>query len=295
MAPGKMSRRRCISFYTLVHFVFCLFTILKSCHGSDSSIGGRFSFSLTTFDQAGKLRQVERATEAASLGTPVVAVCLSDEIHMACPQVLPSPFMMDDGTARFNRITQSIAVAHAGVSADGRVVTAAAQRMAVEHAYTFDEPIPIESFLEGVSLLFQEYTMEQGARPFGCSLLIAYVPSEEDSADASPRLYRIDPSGSVESMDTFAVIGSLQNKGSLATALESLAKESRDGSLEKNEANSLMRILEDAIGRSVSVPREKTDSKRNYLVASLSPQQGLQVRRESQPSSTTTSSSESKA
>lgn len=276
------------------HFLFIsLFILLKSCNGSDR-LDGRFSFSLTTFDPAGKLRQVERASEAASLGTPLVAVCLQDSILMACPQVLPSPFMTDDGTARFNRITESIAVSHSGISADGRVVTAAAQRMAVSHAYTFDEAIPIESLLEGISLLFQEYTMKPASRPFGCSLLVAYVPSKDEAEDATPRLYRIDPSGSVETMDIFAVIGSLQNKASLAQALENLVKQSAKGSTSQEDLEEeLMNILEDSFGRTMSIPREESKSenrialRRDYLIASLTQGEGLQVRRERQPTKPT--------
>jgi len=289
------SRKHCWSFFTLTHLIFSLLILSRTCHASDNTLDGRFSFSLTTFDPTGKLRQVERAQQAASLGTPLVAVCFSNKILMACPQVLPSPFMTDDGTARFNRITQNIAVAHSGVSADGRVVIASAQRMAVEHAYTFDEPIPIESFLEGVSLLFQEYTMKPASRPFGCNLLVAHVPSKEESDDATPRIYRIDPSGSVETMDTFAVIGSLQNKASLTEALDRFAKDS-SGSQEKDEAT-LMRILDDSVVRPPLTSLEKSEKmepRRNYLVASLTKQNGLQVRRERQPIPST-SSSESKA
>lgn len=204
-------------------YCILLTCVISSCYGIDR-LDGRYSFSLTTFDPLGKLGQVERATRAATLGTPVVAICRSDGIVMACPQVFPSPFMIDDGTSRFVRITQNIVVTHSGMGADGRVVSAAAQRTAVEHAYTFDEPMPIESFLEEVSLLFQEYTMKPGSRPFGCSLLVAYVPSP-DEEDTSCRLYRIDPSGSVESMGPHGVIGSLQNKSALAKALDNLVKD----------------------------------------------------------------------
>lgn len=279
----RSPRRHLLSCFTLLPILITTFIISQSCLASDR-LDGRFSFSLTTFDQAGKLRQVERATEAASLGTPIVAVCRDKKILMACPQVLPSPFMVDDGTARFSRITQNIAVTHSGVAADGRVATAAAQRMAVEHAYTFDEPMPIESFLEGVSLLFQEYTMDVAARPFGCSLLVAHVP---ESKDATPRLYRIDPSGSVETMDTFAVIGSLQNKASLAEALEGFANDPSGLKDKNDDEGRLMQILEDCITRPMAMSRESSSvPRRNYLVASMTQQNGLQFRRETVAAST---------
>ena len=42
------------------------------------SIQGRFSYSLTTFDPAGKLIQLEHAVKASSLGVPIVAVVVQD-------------------------------------------------------------------------------------------------------------------------------------------------------------------------------------------------------------------------
>jgi 20S proteasome alpha/beta subunit len=130
----------------------------------------RYSYSLTTFDPSGKLNQVERAMQAAEQGTPVVAVVKTDSVILAAPQVLPSPaFTLDDGTSRFLLLTPEIMISHSGLSADGRILVAAAQRLAVEHEYTFDENISVGIFLEELSLLFQEYTMKPATRPFGAS------------------------------------------------------------------------------------------------------------------------------
>jgi len=186
------------------------FIIPTLSNANTESIDGRFSFSLSTFDPNGKLGQVERAMIASSLGTPIVAVIKNDRILLASPQILPSPFMKDDGTTRFAPITQHIVMAHSGISADGRVLIAAAQQLAIEHAYTYDENIPIDLFLEEMSLLFQEYTMTPGVRPFGAIVLIAYIPpdgggmgmgAEKEEERRRPRLFRIDPSGSVTSYD----------------------------------------------------------------------------------------------
>jgi len=97
------------------------------------------------------------------------------------------------------------------------VLAAAAQRLAVEHAYTFDEAIPIELFLEEIALLFQEFTMKPASRPFGCSLIVAHVPETENNNNdvLQPELYCIDPSGSVESVTTSVVIGGLMGSHSL--------------------------------------------------------------------------------
>ena len=186
-----------------------VFAFLWICYATETRLDGRYSFSLTTFDPNGKLNQVERACRASTLwGTPVVAAFCplnSDDHHssvlFAAPQILPNPLYEDDGTARFVKISNNIVVTHSGISADARIAIAAGQRLAIEHEYTFDEEIPIQIFLESMALLFQEYTMKAGARPFGCVLMVASLDSRE--------LYRLDPSGSIEILGSYGVIGSL--------------------------------------------------------------------------------------
>ena len=197
-------------------------------------LDGRYSFSLTTFDPQGKLAQVERATQAASLGTPVLGICTpKGGVYLCAPQVLPSPLMLDDGTARFWSISPSIAVAHSGM-VDGRIVVAAAQRMAIEYEYTYDEEMPVEAFLEELSLLFQEYTIKAGCRPFGCSLLVAYL----DEESAKHCLFRIDPSGAVEACGSSGLIGSV--KIDILTKLKQL---SESGDADEQDLLALMKEI----------------------------------------------------
>jgi 20S proteasome alpha/beta subunit len=201
-----------------IAFLTALMCILNICSAAENRIDGRYSFSLTTFDPNGKLNQVERASRAAFLGTPVVAICRPNIILLAAPQSLPSPLVEDDGTARFVKVSTDIVVAHTGVAADGRIAIAAGQRLAVEHEFTFDETIPVQVFLEAMALLFQEYTMKAGARPFGCALLVGSLETGE--------LYRMDPSGSVETLGSCGVVGSLTEK--LHSKVENLSKMASD-------------------------------------------------------------------
>jgi len=189
--------------------LFChpfLFLSNGTCHAAAIPVEGRHSFSLTTFDPNGKLGQVEGALAAASLGTPIVGAIVNRTILLASPQILPSPLMCDDGTSRFAVVSPQIVVGHTGIAADGRVVVEAAQRLAIEHSYTFDEPIPIDLFLEEMSLLFQEYTMKQGARPFGCTLVVGYLPPPSSTSNPEPRLFRIECSGAVEELRSICIV-----------------------------------------------------------------------------------------
>ena len=219
---AKMTTTTLFALILITTLAFCpLSTVVALPGRSSSPDGGRYSYSLSTFDKEGRLNQVERAQRAANLGPPVVAVSLHNGqgCVMASLFGTPSPLLVDDGTARFVRISDTIAVAHSGVSADGRAVTAAAQRLAVEHAYTFhddgsadgsgsaSEAIPIDLFLEEVSQLFQRYTMKPGCRPFGCSLVVAHIPQSGICDNSRCRLYRIDPSGMVQMVEPICCIG----------------------------------------------------------------------------------------
>ncbi|CAB9507851.1 Proteasome subunit alpha type-2 [Seminavis robusta] len=208
-----------VSWRLLVVVLFCYLStqIQGQSAGGYIRIDERHAYSLSTFNPQGRLQQVDYAMEAAALGTPVLVLCRPQEgvLLMASPQVLPSMFVLDDGTARFLRVTPNLMVAHSGVSADGRVLCAAAQELAIQHEYVYDEEIPIDIFLEEVSLLYQEHTMKIAARPFGATMIVAYqepaqnIANQEDStATMLPHcFYRIDPSGAVECLGgNFGVI-----------------------------------------------------------------------------------------
>jgi 20S proteasome subunit alpha 2 len=234
-----------------------LFLFLSPIVITAERLDGRYSFSLTTFDPQGKLAQVERATRAASLGTPVIGVCTQHGVYLCAPQILPSPLMIDDGTARFLSVSKTIAVAHSGI--DGRIVVAAAQRMSVEYEFTYDEEMPIEAFLEEISLLFQEYTMKAGCRPFGCSLLVAHLESSKNC------LYRIDPSGAVETCGSSGMIGS-----TMVDTLNRLKQLTADDSKDPDE-NDLLRLMKDSLDE---VSKKSPDTagllKVSFLTARLS-------------------------
>lgn len=190
----------------------------------------RHSFSLSTFDPTGKLGQVEAAIHAANQGVPIIGTVVisndttsTQQLILAAPQVLPkstSMMILDDATPRFVKVSSEIVLAHTGIGPDGRVLLEEAQRLAVEYEYTSgDTEIPIQVLLEELSLLFQEYTVKPGVRPFGTTLLVGYLPNsssleqmkEEDSesnteGENAPCFYRIDPSGVVSILGDIAVV-----------------------------------------------------------------------------------------
>ena len=282
--------------------VVLLLVTIAPCSSSSDAGGGRYSFSLSTFDQSGHLAQVEHAARAAALGPPVVAVSLTSDsssadgsggdggtpgVVMASLFSTPNPLIEDDGTARFVRISDTISMSHSGISADGRTVIAAAQRLAVEHAYTFDEEdVPIDLFLEELSALFQRYTMKPGSRPFGCSVLVAHLPSNTSSSSSSSsrqccRLYRVDPSGVVQMITPICCIGGGKYADKIAEALEE-RRCAEAATVEEAEAillDVLRNELEGSSAGSLSEEEKRQQPKLAFLVSSLTRQRGLVVRK----------------
>ena len=240
-------------------------TLLCSTASGVSPAERRYSFSLTTFDPSGKLGQVEWAQLAAAQGTPIIGVVLPSGIFLAAPQVLPSPLLMeDDGTSRFSPITTEILVAHSGLSADGRVVVEKAQRMAISHEYTFDEQIPIEIFLEELSLHFQEYTMKPGVRPFGTTIVVAHLPRSSQPESQSPCFYRIDPSGTVTALGKCAVVnGNLERTNlpaKLVKMIESDRDERRSPDVVESCRSSLVSVLRETLNEVAAQPGKQDTS-----------------------------------
>jgi 20S proteasome alpha/beta subunit len=249
--------------------LYCWSWLLESCHGVGwIDVESRHQTSLSTFNTEGKLLQVEYAMEAASMGTPVVVVSRPGlGMVLASPQVLPSPLMLDDGTARFAKVTSNLLVAHSGISADGRILMAACQELAVQHEYVYDEPIPLDIFLEEMSLLFQEYTMKPNARPFGSTLVVASLDEES--------FYRIDPSGAVECLGSHSVINGdkLQSDTTLVRQLESIANDHQPSTVDQL-SEQVVRALEDALrrssaGKQLEEPPQWPRNLRRVLTATL--------------------------
>jgi len=229
-------------------------------------VEGRYSFSLTTFHPSGQLPQLSHATKASSLGPPILAFRDTRGIVLTSLQSLPSPLIHDDGTARFVKLTDSILIGHTGVNADGRVVTEAAQRLAVEHAYTFQEEIPMDILLEEMALLYQEYTMKAGVRPFGCCLIVAGLNDDDGG------LYRIDPSGAVTQLDDIAFAGRGDGDATVEKVKQRIqADVDGNGNLESIEDVLIEALREEVIGgkqsscQSIICARLSSDRDRGFI------------------------------
>jgi len=276
-----------------------VFLLLTSLVGSNTFEGldGRYCFSLTTFDSTGKLRQVEYASKSANTGRVFVAAKIvgydpsldsrkEDEptdnsalIAVSHRQV--SPLIRESGTASFIHIHPQALLTCIGICADARTLVKDIIRSIIEFEYTYDEVIPLERLLADVSRLMQQNTMMAGVRPYGCSILLTFLPeihstskstlSPRQKKEMEPQFYLVGPSGAVTTLE-----GSL-----IATDMKSI-----------EVGTEIPRSLKDV---SLHVPSWKSkhkiaayrghqlQSKRSTLSARFSQSRGLQVQTEFGP------------
>ncbi len=115
-------------------------------------------------------------------------------------------------------------------------------RLAVEHAYTFGEEIPFEILLEDMALLYQEYTMKPGVRPFGCSLLVGVLGKGSGDGDgAEGGFYRVDPSGAVQRLGSGVVFVGRGDGDAIVQRVKHQLKE------DENDTEKIETVLVDAL------------------------------------------------
>eukprot|EP01135_Chromosphaera_perkinsii_P006201 Nk52_evm1s446 gene=Nk52_evmTU1s446 len=159
---------------------------------------------VNTYSPEGRLFQVEYAIEAIKLGSTAIGIQTSEGIVLAVEKRITSPLMEPSSIEKIMEIESHIACAMSGLTADARTMIDHARVQAVDHWFTYNEPIRVSSCTQAVCDLALQFGEgddsddEDGAgggsspmsRPFGVALLIAGVDDLE-----GPVLYHTDPSG----------------------------------------------------------------------------------------------------
>ncbi|OLL26439.1 putative proteasome subunit alpha type-5 [Neolecta irregularis DAH-3] len=174
---------------------------------------------VNTFSPEGRLFQVEYAIEAIKLGSTAIGVCTADGVILGVEKRVHSTLLESSSIEKIVEIDRHVGCAISGLVADGRSMLDHARVQCQYHAFTYDEPIKVESVTQAVcdlALRFGEG--EDGeekvmSRPFGVALLIAGVDEN------GPQLYGIsclafgiekhryhaDPSGTFYRFDAKAI------------------------------------------------------------------------------------------
>jgi len=150
---------------------------------------------VNTFSPEGRLFQVEYAIEAIKLGSTTVGIRTPAGVVLGVEKRVQSPLLESSSIEKIMEIDSHLGCAMSGLTADARTMIDHARVTSQNHAFTFDEPIKVESVTQAVcdlALRFGESMDNEDAmmsRPFGVALLIAGID------ELGPQLYHTDPSG----------------------------------------------------------------------------------------------------
>lgn len=154
--------------------------------GESSEMG--YDMGITVFSPAGRLYQVEYATEAIKQGTTAIGI-RTDEGVVLLAEKRVSKLQIAKTVQKIFMIDTHVGAAIAGLTADAMVLIDHARVQSQINRLSYEEPIDILMLVKRICELKQMYTHHAGVRPFGVAFLIAGIDS------AGPRLYMTAPSG----------------------------------------------------------------------------------------------------
>jgi 20S proteasome subunit alpha 5 len=150
---------------------------------------------VNTFSPEGRLFQVEYAIEAIKLGSTAIGIATSEGVVLAVEKRVTSTLMEPHSVQNIMEIDNHIGCAMSGLIADSRTMVNKARIEAQNYWFTFNEPMSVESVIQGVSNLALSFSRDQDdddvgmSRPFGAALLLAGID------ESGPHLLHIDPTG----------------------------------------------------------------------------------------------------
>jgi len=213
---------------------------------------------VNTFSPEGRLYQVEYAMEAIKLGSTTVGIATPHGCVLAVEKRIQSSLIESSSVEKIMEIDSHIGCAMSGLTADARTMVEHARMTGQMHAFTYDEPIKVESVTQAVcdlALRFGESVEDEDAmmsRPFGVALLIAGIDQEK-----GPQLYHTDPSGTFVRYDAKAI-------GSGSDAAQTALQDAYHKSMSLSEAYTLaLKVLK-------QVMEEKVDEN-NVQLAQVTP------------------------
>lgn len=164
-------------------------------------MSNRYDKQTTTFNQAGRLFQVEYAIAATKNAGPAMGI-LGEDCVLLVGEKKTSSKLLDQGkqAEKIFEIDDHICCAVAGLSSDANTLIAKLRLYAQQYTYRYGEPIPVEQLVVQLCDLKQGYTQFGGLRPFGVSFLFAGYDKHFGF-----QLYQSDPSGTYDGWRAHAI------------------------------------------------------------------------------------------
>ncbi|MBW2963172.1 archaeal proteasome endopeptidase complex subunit alpha [Candidatus Woesearchaeota archaeon] len=146
--------------------------------------------SITMFSPDGRLLQVEYAKKTVRQGSTAIGIVCKDGIVLVSDKRIVGKLVVPEAVEKTFQIDEHIAATASGIISDARVLIERAQVKAQQHRVTYDSRIDILDIVKDMCSLKQICTQSAGLRPFGVSLLVAGVDSDNE-----PKLFMTDPTG----------------------------------------------------------------------------------------------------
>lgn len=146
--------------------------------------------SITMFSPDGRLLQVEYAKKTVRQGSTAIGIVCKDGIVLVSDKRIVGKLVVPEAVEKTFQIDDHIAATASGIISDARVLIERAQIKAQQHRVTYDSKIDILDIVKDMCSLKQICTQSAGLRPFGVSLLVAGVDSDNE-----PKLFMTDPTG----------------------------------------------------------------------------------------------------
>jgi len=151
----------------------------------------RFDSRTTSFDQEGRLKQVEYAMEAINKAGSAIGVLTNYGIILATEKQTVSALLeQSKHSEKIFALDKHLYCVVSGVTADANYLIDYARLSGQQYRFAFRDIQPIDQFIQNICDLKQRYTQIGGIRPFGAAFL--YAGHDHDSGY---QLYSSDPSG----------------------------------------------------------------------------------------------------
>lgn len=154
-----------------------------------TSIGTGYDLSASTYSPDGRIFQVEYANKAVENSGTAIGLKVKDGIVLAVEKLVHSKLLVPEANRRIQTIDRHIALATAGLLADGRHLSNRARDEAANYRETYNSPPPLKAVADRLGLYVQAYTLYSSVRPFGISTILGTVDQD------GPGLFVVEPSG----------------------------------------------------------------------------------------------------
>ncbi|KAG7097128.1 hypothetical protein E1B28_004506 [Marasmius oreades] len=154
-----------------------------------TSIGTGYDLSASTYSPDGRIFQVEYANKAVENSGTAIGLRVKDGVVLAVEKLVHSKLLIPEANRRIQAIDKHVAMATAGLLADGRQLANRARDESASYRDNFRAPAPLKYLADRLGSYMQVYTLYSSVRPFGISTIVGGIDEN------GPSLYVIEPSG----------------------------------------------------------------------------------------------------